>query len=107
MTVLADPPDLPCPHCGYNLHGIESTRCPECGKEVDRSMLTGRRIAWENRREIGRVRAYLRTAVAFTFRPSHSARESRRDVAYADAVRFRLVTVALASLPVVSIAAWW
>lgn len=23
---------IPCPQCGYNLHGLSSTRCPECGR---------------------------------------------------------------------------
>ena len=26
--------DVPCPLCGYNLRGLASPRCPECGKEV-------------------------------------------------------------------------
>ena len=27
--------DLPCPVCGYELHLIESNRCPECGANLD------------------------------------------------------------------------
>lgn len=27
--------DIPCPHCGYIMRGLESARCPECGREVD------------------------------------------------------------------------
>ena len=26
--------DVPCPLCGYNLRGLTSDRCPECGREV-------------------------------------------------------------------------
>lgn len=27
--------DIPCPHCGYIMRGLESARCPECGREAD------------------------------------------------------------------------
>ena len=26
--------ELPCPRCGYNLRGLTSSRCPECGDEL-------------------------------------------------------------------------
>jgi hypothetical protein len=26
--------DEPCPHCGYNLRGVEDPRCPECGQAL-------------------------------------------------------------------------
>jgi len=26
--------DVPCPLCGYNLRGLTSPRCPECGREL-------------------------------------------------------------------------
>lgn len=26
--------DVPCPLCGYNLRGLTSDRCPECGREL-------------------------------------------------------------------------
>src|SRR5690349_11255431 len=26
--------DVACPLCGYNLRGLTSTRCPECGREL-------------------------------------------------------------------------
>jgi len=29
--------DLPCPECGFNLHGNRSGRCPECGEKFDRN----------------------------------------------------------------------
>jgi hypothetical protein len=91
----ADAPDLPCPFCGYNLHGIASERCPECGKAIDYPSLSSTRIAWENRRRIGRVRAYLRTAAGFTFWPGVLARTGALPD-YRDAVRFRRITVVLA-----------
>ncbi len=27
--------DLPCPVCGYNMRGLESNKCPECGATLD------------------------------------------------------------------------
>ncbi len=29
------PPDVECPLCGYNLHGLGEPRCPECGYRFD------------------------------------------------------------------------
>lgn len=26
--------DVPCPGCGYNLRGLSSSNCPECGQEL-------------------------------------------------------------------------
>jgi hypothetical protein len=31
--------DIPCPGCGYNLRGLESPTCPECGFGFDRESL--------------------------------------------------------------------
>lgn len=30
---LAGGPGIPCPTCGYDMTGLKSTRCPECGSE--------------------------------------------------------------------------
>ncbi len=30
------PPGTPCPRCGYDLAGITSAVCPECGKPTER-----------------------------------------------------------------------
>ena len=27
--------ESPCPRCGYNLHGLRSDRCPECGDQIE------------------------------------------------------------------------
>src|SRR5262245_20048716 len=24
-----------CPNCGYDMHGLKSTACPECGRQID------------------------------------------------------------------------
>ncbi len=56
-------------------------------------------IAWARRREIGFIRAYLRTANDVTFRTRRFAAEVVRPVDYRDAQRFRALTVALAFVP--------
>ena len=30
--------DVVCPGCSYNLHGLKSDRCPECGDELELSL---------------------------------------------------------------------
>ena len=32
-AVRGDGPGIPCPTCGYDMTGLKSTRCPECGSE--------------------------------------------------------------------------
>ncbi len=48
MSAAATPPPLPCPRCGYNLHGAGAPRCPECGLAFDAADLAAG-IARENR----------------------------------------------------------
>ncbi len=88
--------DLFCPQCTYNLRGIDSGRCPECGTAIDRAALAVSRIPWVHRREIGRVRAYLRTLWMATFHPKQIARDMACPVNYQDGRRFAYVTITLA-----------
>jgi len=97
---------LHCPDCGYNLFGIASDRCPECGLSIDRSILGESRLAWSHRRRIGRVRAFLRTNVLVTFQPRRIALEVNRPVNYADAQKFRHLCILLAWLPLVAVVLW-
>ena len=86
-----------CPDCGYDLRGIASERCPECGLTIEREPLGESRVPWSHRRRIGRVRAYWRTVWLATFRTRRLGAEVARPVDYPDAQRFRLVTVLLAT----------
>src|SRR6266513_2117893 len=65
--------DLLCGHCSHNLRGVPSDRCPECGTRFDRSRILLPNIPWEQRRYIGRFRAYWRTVRMITFRPARLA----------------------------------
>ena len=40
--------DIPCPVCGYNLRGISSAKCPECGRSLELRVVSGdlRVTAW-------------------------------------------------------------
>lgn len=102
--------DLFCPECHYNLRGIDSERCPECGVTIDRAALAAlgaSRIPWTHRRRIGRVRAYVRTLWMVIARPGLLGAQSARPVSYPDARMFRVVTVALAYLPFLVLGIFW
>lgn len=60
--------DLYCPHCGYNLCGIDSGRCPECGEPFDRATASISRIPWMHRPEIGRIKGWWRTVWMVTWK---------------------------------------
>lgn len=97
--------ELSCPDCGYDLRGIASARCPECGLAIDREQLGVSRIPWSHRRLIGRVRAYGRTVWRATFHTRRLSAEAARPVHYGDAQRFRLVTVLIATLTLLAVIA--
>src|SRR5687768_3337208 len=99
--------ELFCPVCGYDLRGIESTRCPECGGEVDRSALAASNIPWVHRRYLGAVRAFWKTVRTATVRPEHLGAECARPVNYADALRFRFVVVLTVWVPVAAATVAW
>lgn len=100
--------ELFCPNCAYDLRAIPSNRCPECGETFDRTTLAVSRIPWTHRRELGRIRAFLRTLWLATRRPDVIARESARPVSSKDAQRFRWTVVFIAWLPIaVTAATWW
>jgi hypothetical protein len=90
--------DAFCAHCGYNLRGVESDRCPECGHGFDRATLKVSRIPWEHRREIGRFRAYWRTVWLITSMHRLLAEELSRPLSFQSANRFRWLTILLVYL---------
>ncbi|MFQ5491884.1 MAG: hypothetical protein ACE5GE_14290, partial [Phycisphaerae bacterium] len=86
-----------CPKCAYDLRATATDRCPECGQD-----LTGLRnptpIPWENRRQIGRLRAYFQTAWMVRAHPGRFCENVARPVSYPDAQAFRWTTIAVAYL---------
>ena len=93
--------DLYCPNCVYNLRGLTSDRCPECGELIDRERLGLSQIPWSYRREIGRRRAYWRTAWLVMFGNDRFCREAYRPVDYPNAQAFRWATAMCAYVPFV------
>jgi hypothetical protein len=96
-----DQTGLVCPECGYDLRGIDSGQCPECGQAIDRAGMSVARIPWSHRESLGAFKAYWRTSLLVIFRPRRLAEEVARPVSFADAQAFRHITVLLAWLPMV------
>ena len=107
---MGEPPSIPtddptvgrfCPDCGYDLRGISSDRCPECGHAVDPTSLAISIIPWTHRRSLGRTKAYLRTVLMSITHCRKLAQEIGRPANFADAILFRRVTAVLATLSVI------
>ncbi len=101
----AIPHDLYCQECGYNLRGLTSDRCPECGRSLEGIRVTISRIPWAHRKEIGRFRAYWKTIWLATFCHPRFCDELARPVSYRDSQSFRWVTIAHAYLPILLVTA--
>lgn len=87
---------LVCGGCGFDLRAATADRCPECGRRFDPEHLIDELIPWEQRKWIGRVRAYVLTVLMVLFRPGTLVRKTERPVSLAAAKRFRRVSVAIA-----------
>ena len=94
--------DLFCQECGYNLRGLISNRCPECGHSLEAMRCDTQRLPWVHRAELGRRRAYWRTVWMVMFRHKRFCEEVARPVDYVDAQRFRWVTVLHVYLPILA-----
>src|SRR6476659_123129 len=93
-----------CPQCGYDLRGLaDARRCTECGLEIAPGSAPWTRIPLAYRKRIGLTAAYVRTAWLATLSPRRLAAEIERPVAYRDALRFRLLTCLLATLPITAL----
>ncbi len=84
--------DLFCPKCEYNLRGIESAHCPECGIAVDLAVLRQAQIPWVDRKAKGLFRSYWRTVWLASFRPRRLRRELNCTVSLVHARKFRRAT---------------
>jgi hypothetical protein len=89
------PESILCPACGYDLRGASGNRCSECGLEIDREALKRSGFAWAHRRELGRVRAYLKTVRQVTSGSKSIRYEMARPQEMTDAKSFRRVTAVL------------
>ena len=86
-----------CPACDYDLRGITSARCPECGLVIENAPpLT---IPWEHRRQMGYVRAFWRTVRLAMFQCRRLAQAVGAPVDEKAAKRFRLIVSLIAAAP--------
>ncbi len=90
-------PGAYCPGCGYDLRGSPGGRCPECGLERD---AVPARLAWERRRELGRLRTFARAAWLATAHPDRLVRLTAAPVDLPSARRFRRVVLAVVAAAV-------
>ena len=100
---------LPCPACGYDLRGAPTDRCPECGVAIDAEALRVSAIPWAHRRQIGRIRAYVRTVRQVAFGSAALTLEPARPQDPRDARAFHRVTgtiVAMAHLGLLALGLW-
>ena len=92
-----DDPPL-CPNCGYDLRGFRAERCSECGQTIDWAALAVSAFPWPGRRELGRVRAYLRTLWLVTINSRRLAYEAVKPQTFADARNFRRITAVILAM---------
>ncbi len=99
--------DLYCPHCGYNLRGLTSGRCPECGNACDLATMSRSEIPWLHRARLGGAAAWWQTCWMALRRPGQMAGSINAACPYADARRFWLINVAIVCLPMVAALVWF
>ena len=84
---------LCCPVCGYDLSGLTSEKCPECGRVLDWEKLSHPQIPWIHRRTRGRFRAFWTTVWYVVFQNKHFRREYVHPVSCKEAKRFQWVVI--------------
>jgi hypothetical protein len=92
---------LPCPVCGYDLRGVGSARCPECGNDFEPERLLEASIPWQNRSGQSGFRTFWRTVRLALRQPGELARQASRPVDYRQVRRFQLWCVVLGWLGLV------
>jgi len=93
--------DIFCQTCGYNLRGLISSRCPECGTSIENIRDAKPQIPWMYRRTLGWFRAYWKTVFFVMFRQNRFADEMAKPVSFPESQRFRWVTVGMGMLGLV------
>lgn len=106
MSEPADLADRFCPACGYNLRGIASERCPECGQVFDPNQPSDPQIPWSHRRTIGRRKAFWRTVKLVCFNNKQFASEINRPVRLSDALAFRRTVALHLFIPIALLTSW-
>lgn len=92
------PEGMICPECAYDLRGLTSERCPECGENLGILYRNEPLIPWEHREDLGFVRAYLATMASVFWRSEKFCRAMATPVSHQRAASFRLFTTCLLSI---------
>ncbi len=92
------PPDTLCPQCMYDVRGLTSARCPECGTDLTDVRARQTQIPWSYRRTLGGWRAFWRTVWFVTWN-RRFAKQVAWPLDFADSQAFRWRCVAWAYLP--------
>jgi hypothetical protein len=91
-----DPFEFDCVRCGRHVHMDEMTVFPTVGLEEEQTEVD--RMPWLDRRRIGFVRAWFRTALAGAFSPTRLMRLTPVDSSLGEAAWFVLLNSTLAAL---------
>ncbi|MCG8408688.1 MAG: hypothetical protein MI923_26080 [Phycisphaerales bacterium] len=92
--------DIFCEHCAYNLRGLVSRRCPECGADTRLLRESQSQIPWVYRHKTGRLRAYWKTVWLVGRHGERFCSDIARPVDISHAKRFRLVTILHVYIPI-------
>jgi hypothetical protein len=84
-----------CPNCDYDLRGLSSNRCPECGLLVGN--VGALVVPWEFGARMGRTRALWRTIRLATFHPRRLACAIEGAMDRSAALKFQWTVAAIAS----------
>src|SRR5687768_15113775 len=90
-TPVAEDEPLICPNCGYDLRAAVGGRCSECGSVFDEAELRTSGFPWAQRRQRGRIRAYLLTTWYVLINSRRIAHEASRTQLASDGRSFRRV----------------
>ncbi len=98
-AVESIPEGLLCPKCSYDVRGLTSQNCPECGQSLAGLRDAGWVIPWERRAELGWIRAYISSAFLNFREPGGTRRLYIGTLSLRDANLFSVITIAIACLP--------
>ena len=101
----ADADAVPCPACGYDMRFATDDRCSECGLVVDRVALSVSGVPWAHRRQIGRVRAFIRTVWQITLDKQRLRQELAKPQERRDARAFLTSNAAVVAAALIVISA--
>ena len=99
--------DVYCHECGYNLRGIVTTRCPECGTGSPALQNAKPSIPWAHRESLGNVRAFIRTVLFASFGLRKLSQNVYLPIDFAESQKFRRWTIGTTMLFAIAFVVWF